>query len=335
MGTPGDNGARVIVPDPISGGTTLISTGGSTGEIVYRFDKDGNQLSAQTIDYQGKNMLVGTYWADVGVGGDVYALSWESAVASTITKVIAATGLTDWQLDLAGTLEIGATPIDPTWEAIQSRSIDFDASGNAVVVGRVDGAADSFIANVSPNGDLLTISALPSWSNACAPGDSPTLNRMSIADDGTIWVSGFRSSSAERYIQIARYSADATTQLWAYCYDGGPNRVSSDHRPTISENGDGLFVITESFLNPTTNETRNESLVVRLGPDGTEIFARRITGTLPNGDPADVTASTVTEGRDGAIFVVGSTTGELSVSASMGDRDAFLLRLDKDGNPRN
>ena len=72
--------------------------------------------------------------------------------------------------------------------------------------------------------------------------------------------------------------------------------------------------------NPTTNETRNESLVVRLAPDGSE---RPCTGTLPNGDPADVTA-TVTEGRDGAIFVVGSTTGELSVGASMGDRDAFL-----------
>ncbi|MEM1437349.1 MAG: Ig-like domain-containing protein [Pseudomonadota bacterium] len=341
FGAAPDDFSRVVLPDPLSGGTTVISRSADNpgDDSIYRFDTNGNEIVAHQIDYQGRSLLVGAYWGNVDAAGDVYVLSWPTGASSLVSKVDATTGATEWELELFGSLDASATPTVADWRIVRARSVSFDSAGNGILIGTVFNDANNlsgFLARITPDGSLTDIGPIPSWEAGCQADRLPIPYRAEFAADGSFWVTGAQVDLNQTYVQISKYSADLTTQEWSYCYSDEVDPVISFHKPVFTADGDGLFVIRRTFQNaPPLNEDLDQTVVIRLSPDGEVRWTQLIAGIDSAGFGANVTGSAPAEGINGELYVAGVTRAELLPGAALGGTDAFLLRFGADGQYRN
>ncbi|MEO0952970.1 MAG: Ig-like domain-containing protein, partial [Pseudomonadota bacterium] len=341
FGAAPDDFSRVVLPDPISGGTTVISRSADNpgDDSIYRFDANGNEIVAHQIDYQGRSLLVGAYWGNVDAAGDVYVLSWPTGASSLVSKVDATTGATEWELELFGSLDASATPTVADWRIVRARSVSFDSAGNGILVGTVFNDANDlsgFLARITPDGSLTDIGPIPGWEAGCQADRLPIPRRAEFAADGSFWVTGAQVDLNQTYVQISKYSADLTTQEWSYCYSNEVDQVISFHKPVFTADGDGLFVIRRTLQNaPPLNEDLDQTVVIRLSPDGEVRWTQLIAGIDSAGFGANVTGSAPAEGINGELYVAGATSAELLPGAALGGTDAFLLRFGADGQFRN
>ncbi|MEO1037884.1 MAG: Ig-like domain-containing protein, partial [Pseudomonadota bacterium] len=314
FGAAPDDFSRVVLPDPISGGTTVISRSADTpgDDSIYRFDANGNEIVAHQIDYQGRSLLVGAYWGNVDAAGDVYVQSWPTGASSLVSKVDATTGATEWELELFGSLDASATPTVSDWRIVRARSVSFDSAGNGILIGTVFNDANDlsgFLARITPDGSLTDIGPIPGWEAGCQADRLPIPYRAEFAADGSFWVTGAQVDLNQTYVQISKYSADLTTQEWSYCYSNEVDLVISFHKPVFTADGDGLLVITRTFQNaPPLNEDLDQTIVIRLSPDGEVRWTQLIAGIDSAGFGANVTGSAPAEGINGELYVAGATS---------------------------
>lgn len=354
FGDANPNNARIIKQVP---GTTDILTmrsdqGLPTASIV-KYDDAGNLLLDAPVDFQGIAAIISTaYQGGVDANGDAYVLSWRTTATSILTKVNGQTGATDWQLLLSGTTDDNVTPFNSEWSSLRLRSIDFDATGNAIISGWYipDGNAPprncalcSFVAGYDTDGNQLWVTELDAFAQGCTANSEAALYRVSVAPDQTLWATGFGSSDGSQtgigFGQVTKFSADGTQLLWSDCFDAPAAGTSlfSFTPARFAVNGDGLVLVSDVTPDdPVSNPLGSTDVTLsRLSSAGSIVFRRTISTTRADATTANVTEGDVIEDTQGIVYITGATDGEFVPGAALGDTDAFVLRLGADGVPAN
>lgn len=340
-----EDNSRMILPDPDGSGTFVIATEFvPEGAVLYKFDNHGNEQLSAAVDFLGEPTRTSGYRGNVDSNGDLYVLSWHSGSDGTlITKVDGTNGNTLWQDVMHGTSDpVTYTPSNPGWDVIHFRNVTFHQNGNIVVFGRIllfaplPGVACShcaFYVTYDSDGNRLSTVLMDDFAAACSQGSEAAMYRATYAPDGTLWAVGYGGyGSGNSFGQVVRYNADASQILWSYCDVTGAQN-SQYYTPVLFlADGNGLLV---GEVEADAAADSSEVVVTKLDAStGGEIFRTMISATRADSTPADFLAGSVVEDSQGLIYVTGATDGELVPGAGSGGLDAFILRLDADGDIR-
>ena len=96
-----------------------------------------------------------------------------------------------------------------------------------------------------------------------------------------------------------------------------------DQAYALTTGNDGAIYVSGSTygnLDGQTNSGDYDAFVTKYNPNGTKVWTKLL-GTSDNDQ-----ASALTTGNDGAIYVSGSTYGNLDGQTNSGGRDAFIIK---------
>ncbi|MFS0518943.1 beta strand repeat-containing protein [Nostoc sp. UIC 10607] len=318
------------------GNTTLTSTGfGYSDAFIAKFDSNNNILWAQKL---------GGTLTDVGLGitvdeaGNSYATGFFSGIATFGSTTLTSTGNEDafiTKLDSNGNVlwaqKLGGTESD------SGLGITTDAIGNIYATGALNAnSSDTFIHKLDQNGNIL-------WTKNLG-GTSPDSGFGITNDkDGNTYVSGFfrgtatfgsttLTSAGNEDAFITKLDSSGNF-LWAKSLGG----ISDDRGRGIivDETGNayftGYFSVSATFGSTTFNSAGNaDAFVAKLDNNGNTLWAKNLGGTESD-EGYGIVADEV-----GNIYVSGlfSSTGTFgnSTLSSTGDSDAFIAKLDSNGN---
>ncbi|MFK0730379.1 MAG: SBBP repeat-containing protein, partial [Gloeotrichia echinulata HAB0833] len=334
------------------GNTTLTSTGfgfGNSDAFVAKFDSSGKVLWAQKLG--GTSTDFG-YGITVDGAGNSYATGNFSGTATFGSTTLTSTGNEDafvTKLDSSGNFlwakKLGGTSSDSGY------SITTDGAGNTYVTGVQDALSilnsvqfgnftssdNAFITKLDNNGNVL-------WTKNLS-GVFSSERGHSITSDGTgnTYVTGFFSgtttfgnttltSAGNQDAFITKLDSSGNF-LWAQKLGG----TLADVGVGITSDGvgntyvTGVFRSTATFGSTTLTSAGDEdAFVAKLDGNGNVVWAKNFGGI-----GIDDGLGIVTDGL-GNIYLTGGFNGTVSFGSttltSAGDYDAFIAKLDSDGN---
>ena len=149
--------------------------------------------------------------------------------------------------------------------------------------------------------------------------------------DGGLYVVGYaengiagQSIKGEQDLILMRYDSTGK-QVWARTLGA----AGSAEGASIALNSNGDVVVAgsvEGALGDTTELGGSDSLVSKFSADGVEQWTKRFGGNK------DDSATAVSVGADGTIYVAGQTSAPLGGVVNAGKSDGYLRALDGDGN---
>jgi len=350
--------ARSILPHPNGSDIYIVESnqGGVTeGATIRLLDRNGVETWSTPVDFGafGSNLAYGAYWANVDAAGDLYLVSWTDTGGALsgglLSKISGVDGSTIWQVPMDNAVGDPVNPFLDNTTQLRPRSVAFDASGNIIVAGSfIDDQATpqracdtcSFIASFDADGNELWIQEINAMASQC-PGtiDGAQINRVTVAANGDLIAVGIANDLVDANPNgvIGRLNADATSLSWVHCDETGA--LASFWFTPALEAGDGdlLVASTQTDLSVTLPDGTNPSDVIvhRFTASGDVVFRTVIGAALADGSKAFVDSGSIVEGPLGEIYLTGSTNGEIAGTPLAGVQDAFLLRLDAEGNIRN
>lgn len=346
-----NNTARGLFPRPQGDGYYVVS--GGAGENLYRFDNSDTEIFSVSLPVAGGLTIATTaYWSGVDRNGDFYVLSWLAPAAppgnvfGLVSKVSGADGSLIWQRELPTSIEDAVNAFIVDTDRISPRGIDFDSSGNPVIVGEFTDTSNarpclrcSFIAKLNAGtGANIWVREPDAFANCGADG-SGRLFRVTVGPNDALYVNG-----SSNFIPfpgtdglVAKYSADGTQELWSACDNSGADTSFYFTNPLITSDGGiinyGSIGDATSPPDPTTGgPTVFDLLVLKFDSDGNVIWTRSIEATKADGSGADLQSGSIAEDSQGILYMTGQTDGELTSAANAGDFDAFVIRLGPDGS---
>ncbi len=210
--------------------------------------------------------------------------------------------------------------------------VALDRSGNIIVAGAANGALpgqtsaggeDAFVQKLSPEGNEL-------WTSQFGSAASDRVWSVSLDGSENIVVAGRTQSALPGQTSagswdafVRKYSPDGT-ELWTRQF-GTP---LSDEAFAIAVDGTGnAFVAGDTEGNfpgqTQTNAGYDDASVHKLSPAGADL------GTREFGSPAPDVAFGVAVDGTGNIFAAGATSGAMPGQTSVGNWDAFVVRLNQ------
>ncbi|BAZ08805.1 hemolysin-type calcium-binding region [Calothrix sp. NIES-4071] len=301
-------------------------------------NQDVIQLHGTSQDYQLVNTSLGTaiFWHGdlIGVTGGVFDLSIQSDYFDFKGNTVPETVLDDAQ-------HIGTPAIDYLFAS------SVDAEGNLYVGGGTDGSLggnnlgtrDSWLTKYDNNGNQL-------WSRQF--GTTGTENIRDMASDGSnIYVVGNTSGELDNNtsqggndLYLAKYDSDGNQkwikQFGTTTYEEASS-VSTDTYGNIYVSGHTIGSLAGPNQNVGQNLVANsiflgypstDSYVAKFDSNGNQQWIKQF------GTPALDDNWGVATDKDGNIFAGGNTKGNFGGknAGSAAEYDAWLLKLDKDGN---
>ncbi|MDT9177010.1 MAG: SBBP repeat-containing protein [Limnospira sp. PMC 1291.21] len=307
---------------------------GRADAFISRFQPDGTQdwtrllgsgdsryAHALTTGSDGSIYVAGTTWGDLD--GQTNSGSWPDAF---ITK-FQPDGTQDWTRLLGNSDGDGA------------HALTTGSDGSIYVAGRTrgdldgqtySGEEDAFITKYQPNG-------AKAWTRLLGTRLWDVAHALTTGSDGSIYVAGRtfggldgQTHSGGFYFVpdafISRFQPDGTTDWTRQLGTRG-----GDVAHALTTGSDGSIYVagyTEGNLGGQTNSGsgRGDAFISRFQPDGTQDWTRLL------GTSASDSASALTTGSDGSIYVAGWTGGDLDGQTnSGGEWDAFIGRFQPDG----
>ena len=338
------------------GNTTLTSTSfGYSDAFIAKFDSNKNVLWAQKL---------GGTLTDFGLGitvdgaGNSYATGFFSGIATFGSTTLTSADDEDafiTKLDSSGNVlwaqKLGSTSSDSGY------SITTDGAGNTYVtgvlnavssLGNVNGSTnastsdDAFITKLDNNGNVL-------WTKNLGGGVLPSgvlPNRgTGIASDGTgnTYATGYFSgtttfgnitltSAGNQDVFITKLDSSGNF-LWAQKLGG----TLADAGVGITSDGAGNIYVTGYFSGTTTfgsttltSAGDKDAFVAKLDGNGNVLWANKLGST-----GVDKGLGIITDGL-GNIYITGAFNGTATFGStsltSTGDSDAFIAKLDNNGN---
>ena len=169
-----------------------------------------------------------------------------------------------------------------------------------------------------------------SWTKLLGTNASDGATGVSIASDGSIYISGFtygdlegQSNNGSADVFLTKYSSDGT-KVWTKLLAGS----SYDRNYGISTANDGSIYITgytESNLEGQTNNGATDAFLTKFSSDGTKVWTKLL------GTSDDEYSQGVSISPDGSIYITGYTFGDLEGQSNSGASDAFLTKFSSDG----
>ncbi|MBS1515897.1 MAG: SBBP repeat-containing protein [Bacteroidetes bacterium] len=179
------------------------------------------------------------------------------------------------------------------------RDIDIDKDGNIYIAGAVTLSGttkDALLLKYNSSGTLL-------WSqtyNGAATLDDYAMD-MEIDTLGNIYIAGGSSRGVNNNdALIIKYNSSGGF-LWANKYNGSGNASDFADEIKLDKNGNAVIMGTTT----STSSTKEDYLIIKYGPDGTEQWVQKYNGSGNNFD----TPSGIVIDNSQNIFVTGSTTG--------------------------
>jgi hypothetical protein len=182
---------------------------------------------------------------------------------------------------------------------------------------------DAFITKYLPDGTK-------SWTKLLGGSNDDYTAALTTGSDGAIYISGYTDSNLDGETNnggvdafITKYLPDGT-KSWTKLL----GTSSSDIANALTTGSDGAIYVsgsTESNLDGQTNNGYSDAFITKYLPNGTKSWTKLLGGSSYD------SANALTTGSDGAIYVSGSTYGNLDGQTNNGDRDAFITKYLADG----
>ncbi|GCL35376.1 FG-GAP repeat-containing protein [Sphaerospermopsis reniformis] len=326
--------------------TTLTSTGfGYSDAFVAKLDSNKNVLWAKKL---GGTLSDFGFGITVDGAGNSYVTGYFSVTATFGSTTLTSTGNEDvfiTKLDSSGNFlwaqKLGGTSSDI------GLGINTDANGNIYATGTLNAnsdinnstslsTSDTFIRKLDTNGNIL-------WTKNLGGSSLDSGSSVINDQDGNTYVSGFFSGTVT-FDNITLTSAgnnDAFITkldrsgkfLWARNLGG-----TSDDRGRgiiVDETGNayftGYFSDSATFGSTTFSSAGNtDAFVAKLDNNGNTLWAKNLGGIEIDegyGIVADKVGNIYVSGNFSGTATFGSTT-----LSSTGDSDAFIAKLDSNGN---
>jgi len=350
---------------PGTGKTITFAVGSSTAIVTIDPTSDTQEESDETVVLTlatGTGYTIGTTSAVTGtILTDDYPIKqWTKLLGTSgydraggLTTgndgTIYVSGFTDGNLDgqtNSGSYDAFITKYNPNgtkvWTKLLGTSSDDRASalttGNdgAIYVsgytqGNLDGQTngggygvwDVFITKYNPDGTKV-------WTKLLGTNANDEAYTLTTGNDGAIYVGGLTSSNLDGQTNsggydgfITKYNPDGT-KVWTRLL--GTN--GEDYAGGLTTGNDGAIYVsgvTYGNLDGQTNSGSSDVFITKYNPDGTKVWTKLL------GTSSDDRAGGLTTGNDGAIYVSGSTFGNLDGQTNSGYWDAFITKYNPDG----
>lgn len=320
------------------------SIGGSTFERGYSITTD---LSGNVIT---TGLFKGSVDFDPGAGQDIHISNGDSDI---FIQKMDSSGSFQWAQTIGGTSwEHGYEIITDTQgniivTGVFNETVDFDPGANTTII-TSEGAQDSFILKLTPSGDLL-------WVHTFGSSETDDGNGLAVDTDNNIYLTGMFKltvdfdpginthnliSMGDTDIYILKLNPNGDF-IWAKSFGGfgfdrslaieidlnGDLITTGFFSQTVDfDPGTGTYFLTANGLNP---------FIQKLNSDGEFIWARSITPTTAS----TASAHDLDSDSQGNVYITGTYTdtadfdpGQDDFLTSNGNEDAFILKLDADGN---
>ena len=262
-----------------------------------------------------------------------------------MTKISGGDGSIIWHREL---LTSQSDPVDPfvaDSSRIRPRGVDFDSIGRVVISGGTNSVTGQlrtcitcpFIAKLDPATGADLWVRIPQTFDSCNTTQGGRFYRSKVDVDDTIIVNGSEGGFGSDIV-LARFSADATQEIWSVCEDivtdPDTQLVYSRTEPLVLADG-GIA----DFANRFTYDRNTGALVsaeptlLKYSSDGIRQWATTLSLLRADGSAAITAAGSIAEDSQGLLYVTGATDGELNGDTSAGSDDAFIERLDANGTP--
>jgi uncharacterized delta-60 repeat protein len=206
-------------------------------------------------------------------------------------------------------------------------SIYIGGTTNGNLDGQINsGGGDAFISKLNPDGSKA-------WTRLLGSGSWDWANALTTGNDGSIYIGGFTSGNLDGQINsgglfdafISKFNPDGS-KAWTQLL-GTP---SDDRVTALTTGSDGSIYIggsTYGNLDGQTNSGSYDAFISKFNPDGSKAWTQLLgTGSYDS-------ASALTTGSDGSIYIGGSTSGNLDGQInSGGSYDAFISKFNPDGS---
>ena len=317
-----------------AGGTLSNKLDGQTNSgnwdvFVTKYNTEGTKAWTRLLGSPATQPADYAWSITTGSDGAIYAAgaTWGNLDGQTnsgaqdafVTKYNA-DGTRAWTRLLGGTSEDGARSITT-------------GSGGAIYVagytwGNLDGQTnsggqDAFVTKYNTDGTKA-------WTRLLGTSGNDTAWSVTTGSDGAIYVAGYISGNLDGQTNsggqdafVTKYNADGT-RLWTRLL----GTSGTDYANSVTTGSDGAIYVagyTSGNLDGETNSGGQDAFVTKYNTDGTKAWTRLL-GTSGND-----TASSVTTGSNGAIYVAGYTNGNLNGQTNSGGTwDAFVIQLNDD-----
>ncbi|BAI90117.1 SBBP repeat-containing protein [Arthrospira platensis NCB002] len=185
------------------------------------------------------------------------------------------------------------------------------------------GWQDAFITKFQPDGTKA-------WTRLLGSRDWDSANALTTGSDGSIYVAGYTEGNLDGQTN----SGDADTFITKFQPDGTKEWTrllgtsDRDGAYALTTGSDGSIYVAGGTLGDLDGQTNSgvwDAFITKFQPDGTKDWTRLLgTSDIDVGDA-------LTTGRDGSIYVAGSTQGNLDRQTHSGDADAFITKFQPDG----
>ncbi|MCM0590284.1 MAG: SBBP repeat-containing protein [Gloeotrichia echinulata DEX184] len=341
-------------------GNTTLTSGGLSGAFITKLDSSGKFLWTQkfgqggglfdpstdiTVDASGNTYITGNFSGTATFGNITLTSGVNQFSVNTsdafITK-LDSSGNFLWAQKLGGTLNDAA------------KGITIDASGNTYITGNFSDTAtfgsttltsagndDAFITKLDNSGNVLWAKKLGGTSSdngydIAADGAGNTYVKGSFygtATFGNTTLTSNANISGNPFITKLDSSGNF---LWAQKFDTGFS-YNPGGKITVDSLGNtyitGSFNGTATFSNITLNSTNNsnDAFITKLDSSGKFLWAQKLGGASSD------SGNDITVDSSGNIYVTGrfadtGTFGNITLTADFLSSDAFVAKLDSNGN---
>ncbi|MFO7030887.1 calcium-binding protein, partial [Limnospira fusiformis CCALA 023] len=317
-------------------GYTYGDLGGQTNSsganaFISRFQPDGTKAWTRLL---GSSEGDGARALTTGSDGSIYVAGWtygdldgqtKSGFSDAFISRFQPDGTQDW------TRLLGSGKRD--W----ARALTTGSDGSIYVAGYTGGDLDGQI-NSSGNFDLVYDAFISrfqpdgtqDWTRLLGSGRIDMARALTTGSDGSIYVAGTTGGDLDGQTNsglsdafISRFQPDGT-QDWTRLL----GTSEDDEAQAMTTGSDGSIYVagwTRGDLDGQTNSGWRDAFISRFQPDGTQDWTRLL------GTSAWDSATALTTGSDGSIYVGGWTWGDLDGQTNSGLSDAFISRFQPDG----
>ena len=186
------------------------------------------------------------------------------------------------------------------------------------------GAVDGFLSKYSAAGTKL-------WTRLAGGTGYDGIHALTLGVDGSIYVAGDANNTVDAQAFggtvdafISKYDASGN-KAWTRLVGG----TAFERGVALATGLDGsiyLAGVTESAFDGQTSNGGLDAYVSKFDTSGNKLWTRLVGGT-----GTDYT-SAIAVGLDGSIYLAGDTDGAIGGQANSGEKDAFLTKLDPNGN---
>jgi len=327
-----------------------------TANLVYTFTRTGPTASALTVKYDLAGTATATDYTGTtpGTGKTITFNPGSTTATLTIdptadalvepdeTVILTLATGTDYTVGstsaVTGTILTDDYPLKQWTKLLGTSNVDLAyalTTGNdgAIYVsghtnGDLDGQTnngnfDAFITKYNPDGTKV-------WTKLLGTSGDDEAYALTTGNDGAIYVSGNTTGNLDGQTNNGNFDAFITkynpngTKVWTKLL----GTSGYDYANALTTGNDGAIYVsgfTTGNLDGQTNSGYSDTFITKYNSDGTKVWTKLL-GTSGY-DPA----YDLTTGKDGAIYVSGSTGGNLDGQTNNGYDDAFIAKYNPDG----